>query len=312
MQYRLSESIDILSAPHLRSIYLSGFIDLAGWTPITNPTKLELDLELPSRRSTRFLPSCVNGALSIPKRIHAQLPLLEYLHVEAPAAILQYFLQSLAFPSTAALRLMIIPYYPEPVFKRITSGLMHFIRLRLRSTNAPILRSIEIKSKFTICAITDSGDRGARGFISRVLNALPLEATTHLFAAGPFSTQGLSQTTWRAVFERLPRVVTVQTTMGTNMPPVVGGLVAARGRGGVEGAPSQAQRLKALDALLAVYKAVDAPYKPAGVPLAILDLPGGAQGDEVQEFREELRSHVGQLLVDSDVWNSDSSGMRWA
>ncbi|KAI0050761.1 hypothetical protein FA95DRAFT_1570343 [Auriscalpium vulgare] len=353
--YRLPDLI--LGAVRLRSICLYGAIHHAGWTGMSNLTELKIqpydDIPIPTFDDIfsllyrcpqlrtlaldNCLPTSTDGAIPASERIPTQLAVLEDLDLGGAAEVLHYLLQGLLVPSTAALRLLIRRGSGD----KHLSGLLNAIWLHLRGPGAPPLRSIGIESEpgwettfrgdtafrtsadyvhFSMTFITDKSDRGVRQFLSKTLNAMPLESAAHLFAA-PCPTQQLSKTTWRAVFERLPHVATVETAMGTCMLHVVGGLVAKRssawGRRGhavqptrlrlvvQEDAPTPARVLEELDALLSAYMAMEVPCKPAGTPLGSLDVVGiNGPGDDVYAFGKRLRSRVGQLTIDGETWDS--------
>ncbi|KAI0048789.1 hypothetical protein FA95DRAFT_1516858 [Auriscalpium vulgare] len=189
---------------------------------------------------------------------------------------------------------------------------------------------------FSLSARLSTGSTG-RGVIYKILDSIPLDSVTYLHATqnpGPMDQPEVSHTIWRAIYQRLPRVEVVRTPIDEYMVQVVQGLVGAvqRGARGLSGKkkrraeqaglapPSRLELVaspvkhpdtalqvlwfSALDALLTVYKSMDAPFKLSGVPLGTLSIQGVLSSRlEVHRFRERLHSRVGQLVIDGRPWD---------
>ncbi|KAI0043765.1 hypothetical protein FA95DRAFT_346878 [Auriscalpium vulgare] len=290
-----------------------------------------------------------DGALSNPPCIHAQLPLLEDLELYGITAGLQYILQSLSIPPTAMLNIdahdavsgQEVPGLLNIVRRHLNCigapplrsfGLSGGPNLVVVNADTAVrCNPIPLDVATQLCiTFHPRADRDTRKLISMIMNVVPLSAAAHFET---MRTEWLSRKTWRAVFLRLPRVAVVETAVGAGMLSVAGGLFdavqrGARGRAqkkrfraqknfipptrlNLGRAFADGQLFGELDTMLAAYKAMDAPAKPAGVPLAILDVTGVRAGGEVYELAERLSSHVGQLIVNGETWGPASGVSAW-
>ncbi|KAI0048815.1 hypothetical protein FA95DRAFT_996769 [Auriscalpium vulgare] len=179
--------------------------------------------------------------------------------------------------------------------------------------------------------------RFARRIFTQVLDALPLESATHVDLLTQCR-RNFTPRTLCTVFQHIPRAEVVRVGVNDGMLAVVEGLMDAvrrglRGRWGAKrrratkgiqwptrlhllanrdgqfgrGGRNEAQQIQwydALQALLTEYKAMDAPFKPAGVPWGTLEfthVEGGYLA--VNGYREKLFPLTGTLMLHGRPWD---------
>ncbi|KAI0067644.1 hypothetical protein BV25DRAFT_843603 [Artomyces pyxidatus] len=240
--------------PLLRSVRLTDVDFMGLWHLLSNLTDLELGqleypLPVPSldelfavlQRSPHlrrlkldnYLPS---DPFSLEKFRHdyghgfpssrLALPELEHLELGAPVASLNALLRSLDLPSSTSINLSAKGWYDHTE----VSILLVPVRLHLRKSGAPILRSLAIESRalFIKCYTTptceaffldheaahftfrsyNTRQRAIRTMASRVLDALPLSDLEHLNLL-TICDDEITRCTWRTVFRHVPHLESI-------------------------------------------------------------------------------------------------------
>ncbi|KAI0048804.1 hypothetical protein FA95DRAFT_1678017 [Auriscalpium vulgare] len=174
----------------------------------------------------------------------------------------------------------------------------------------------------------------ARKVFTHILDALPLESATHVDLFLHFN-RIFTPKTLCTVFQHIPRAEVVRVGVNDGMLMVVEGLMEAvrRGLQGRWGAKrrraakgiqwptrlhlmassdgrfegvdedQQVRCYDALEALLATYKTMDAPFKPAGVPWGTLEFTHIELGyNMVEKYKERLFPLVGTLMLRGEPW----------
>ncbi|KAI0048805.1 hypothetical protein FA95DRAFT_1604910 [Auriscalpium vulgare] len=177
--------------------------------------------------------------------------------------------------------------------------------------------------------------RFARRIFTQVLDALPLESATHVDLLTQCR-RDFTPRTLCTVFQHIPRAEVVRVGVNDGMLAVVEGLMDAvrrglRGRWGAKrrratkgiqwptrlhlvasrdgqsDGRNEAQQIQwydALQALLTEYKAMDAPFKPAGVPWGMLEFTHVEHGYlTVDHYREKLFPLTGSLMLYGRPWD---------
>ncbi|KAI0052037.1 hypothetical protein FA95DRAFT_1675547 [Auriscalpium vulgare] len=294
------------------------------------------------------------------------LPFLERADLSGFSHSLEAFLRALTLPVTTALDITVFARLSAA--KELASLLLP-IRMHLCRPGAPVLRAICLlgspaldctvnaytiipprqlilhaaSAQFSLSVFPkDTGRQHiARKIFTQILNALPLKSVSHLDLSLNESRE-LTQRTFCAVFQHIPRVEVVRIGVNDGMLAVLEGLVDAVRRGprgrsgarrrkaakgiywptylnldaswnalyglvGVSMIPEaqQVQWYDALEAWLAEYKAMDAPDKRAGVPWGTLKFRH-VEGvyRTAMSYKERLSPLVEKLII-SDL-SSDS------
>ncbi|KAI0048802.1 hypothetical protein FA95DRAFT_1678015 [Auriscalpium vulgare] len=355
-------------APHFRGLHLSSNV-FTGWERLSNLTTLVLE-QTPGDTAPRsisdilavlqrspglrridlnnYVPQDIpltqtSWSLSTP----LNFPQLKYLHLGDSYNVLLFLLEQFTFSGATSLRLSV----RSSVYGADISALMVRIRRHMRAPDAPVLRSLRLDpasisltaSAAPMCEsdgpdahlvlhFPPSPERTTRGVFSRVLEALPLHAATHLNLLSTCEAKTTTGT-WAHIFRRLPYLETVHMAINNGMNMAVHGLMEAitwsekglsrrkrrRVRRGFLSWPSHLHLISAgltasvgveqtiayefLSSILDWYKVVDLPSKPRGVPWKTLDIVRADEGYlNLQKYMEKLYRSVGDLKQDGAAW----------